>query len=339
MWLMEHDIVFLCETMTNIPISVPGFVAFNGNMCVNSPNRGGTAFLMRNDMSEFVYDIGQSINDQISFCLSFIPEVVFIISDCYIPPSDSLYYDDQSFSHIVRKRLEHPEWKCVLFDDFDSRFGPVIQTLMEHDLNMDYRAFNPINNPNQNGNRLLGVLRGCDLLIVSNLRNVHFDGNLTYCTRSRWVSELDFFIVSRDSIASICQFSVKTSLSIPSDHAPISLSLNCAPLKSTPGDQLLCRASQHGDHAVLHNTAPPGQHDGQPRRRSPLRRDSIDFDGFQRKLELIDPKGIQNKDMNCAVDTFCNILYETARDSPINYVFSEVPHDNIWQYILNSNDD
>ena len=30
MWLLEHDIVFLCETMANIPISVPGFVTFNG---------------------------------------------------------------------------------------------------------------------------------------------------------------------------------------------------------------------------------------------------------------------------------------------------------------------
>ena len=29
-WLLEHDIVFLCETMANIPLSVPGFVTFNG---------------------------------------------------------------------------------------------------------------------------------------------------------------------------------------------------------------------------------------------------------------------------------------------------------------------
>ena len=199
---------------------------------VNSPNRGGTAFLIRNEMSEFVYDIDRSINDQIWFRLSFIPEVLF--GGCYIPPSDSLCYDDQSFSHIVRKRLEHPEWKCVLFGDFNSRFGPVIQTLVEHDPSMDYRVIDPINNPNQNGNRLLGILRDCDLLIINNLRygNVHFDGQLTYRLRSRWVSELDFFIVSRDIIASICQFSVNTSLSKPSDHAPISLSLNCAPLKS-----------------------------------------------------------------------------------------------------------
>ena len=336
---MEHDIVFLCETMTNIPISVPGFVVFNGNSCVNSPNRGGTALLIRNDMSEFVYDTDRPINDQIWFRLSSIPEMLF--GGCYIPPSDSLYYDDQSFSHIVRKRLEHPEWKYVLFGDFNSRFGPVIQTLVKHDPSMNYRVIDPINNPNQNGNRLLGILRDCDLLIVNNLRygNLHFDGHLTYRMRSRWVSELDFFIVSRDIIASICQFSVNTSLSIPSDHAPISLSLNCAPLKSTTGDQLLCRASQLGDHAVLHNTVPPGEHDGQPRRRRPLRGDSIDFNDFQRKLELKDPTGLPNQDMNCAIDTFCNIMYDTARDSPINDIISEVPRDNRWQYILNSNDD
>ena len=237
--------------MTNIPISVPGFVTFNGNTCANSPNRGGIVILVRNGIAEFLYDIDRSINDQIWFRLSFIPEVLF--GGCYIPPSDSLYYDDQSFSHIVRKRLEHPEWERILFGDFNSRLGPAIRTLVEHDPSMDYRVIDPINNPNQNGNRLLGVLRDCDMFIVNNLRyeNVHFDGHLTYRMRSRWVSELDFFIVSRDIIASICSFSVYSSLSIPSDHAPISLTINCVNLKSTPGDQLFCRASQLGDHAVL----------------------------------------------------------------------------------------
>ena len=36
---------------------------------------------------------------------------------------------------------------------------------------------------------------------------------------------------------------------------------------------------------------------------------------------------------------FCNILYETVRDSPINSTISEGPRNDRWQYILNSNDD
>ena len=72
-------------------------------------------------------------------------------------------------------------------------------------------------------------------------------------------------------------FFIYSSLSTPSDDAPISLAMNCAYLKSTPaGDQLLCHASHLGDHEVLHNTV------------------CIDFDNFQWKLELIDPTALPN---------------------------------------------
>ena len=137
----------------------------------------------------------------------------------------------------------------------NSRFGPVIKkTLVEDDPSMDYHVIDPIDNSKQNGNRLLGVPRYFYLFIV-NLRygNFHCDGDLTYRMRSRWVSELDLFTVYH---ASIYQFSVNTSLSIPSDHTPISLSLNCVPMQSTLSDQLLCHASQLGDHAVLRKQGP-----------------------------------------------------------------------------------
>ena len=90
---------------------------------------------------------------------------------------------------------------------------------------------------------------------------------------------------------------------------------------------------------IMYNTVPPVHHDGQPRRRRPLRRDRVDLDKFHRELELIDPTTVLNQDTNCEVDIFCNIMYETARDSPINDVISEGPRNDRWHYILNSNDD
>ena len=86
-----------------------------------------------------------------------------------VPPSDSSYYDEQCFSNILGKRLEHPERDCILFGDLNSRLGPAIQTLVERDQFMKHRVIDPVSNPNYNGNKLLGILRDCDLLIVNNL--------------------------------------------------------------------------------------------------------------------------------------------------------------------------
>ena len=111
---------------------------------------------------------------------TFVPNVIF--GGCYIPPSDSSYYDEQCFSNILGKRLEHPERDCILFGDLNFRLGPAIQTLVERDQFMKYRVIDPVSNPNYNGNKLLGILRDCDLLIVNNIsfRDKHFYGHWTY---------------------------------------------------------------------------------------------------------------------------------------------------------------
>ena len=117
-WLMEHDIAFLCETTTRNMIDVPGFTVFTGNNSTTTSNRSGTALLVKHNIAEFIYDIDRSVNDQIWFRLSFVPNVIF--GGCYIPPSDSSHYDEQCFSNILGRRLEHPERDCILFGDLNS---------------------------------------------------------------------------------------------------------------------------------------------------------------------------------------------------------------------------
>ena len=91
---------------------------FTGNNSTTTSNRSGTALLVKHNIAEFIYDIDRSVNDQIWFRLSFVPNVIF--GGCYIPPSDSSYYDEQCFSNILGRRLEHPERDCILFGDLNS---------------------------------------------------------------------------------------------------------------------------------------------------------------------------------------------------------------------------
>ena len=125
-WLMEHDIVFLCETMTCDMINAPGLTVFIGNNSTTTSNRGGTALLVKRNIAKFIYDIDRFVNDQICFFLSFVSNVIF--GGCYIPPSDSSYCDGQCFSNILEKCFEHLERDFILFSDLNSSLGLAIQT-------------------------------------------------------------------------------------------------------------------------------------------------------------------------------------------------------------------
>ena len=157
--------------------------------------------------------------------------------------------------------------------------------------------------------------------------------------RSRWISELDLFVISRGVIGAVTGFSVNTSLNIPLDHAPVSLVVSCAQLKSTLLGQFLSWANQLGEHVVLYSAthAPPG--DDRPRRLHPLNRDRIDLSELQCKSELIDPSESLNMDLNSFIDSFCNSIHAAARESPFTFNDDDpVLHHNRWHNTLNSKD-
>ena len=64
-----------------------------------------------------------------------------------------------------------------------------------------------------------------------------------YQMQTRWVSELDVFIVSRHVLNIVTELCINISLSTPSDDSPISLIVNSDDLKSTPTGQLLYHAN------------------------------------------------------------------------------------------------
>ena len=94
-WLLEHDIVFLCETKNHIQFTVPGFKAIYGKS--GNPNRGGVALLVKHCLSKYLTNVDVAECDQIWFRLTLAPNVLF--GGCYIVPYDSQFYKESSHSY------------------------------------------------------------------------------------------------------------------------------------------------------------------------------------------------------------------------------------------------
>ena len=157
--------------------------------------------------------------------------------------------------------------------------------------------------------------------------------------RTRYVSELDLFIVSHCVLNVIADLFINTSLSVPLDHSPISLAVNCSDLKSTPAGQLLRHANQLGDHSVLHSTVPVPPGDGRPQSSRALPCDNIVLESYSHKLEQTDPHDLLDTHVGSSIESFCDIMYDVAKDCKVDSVDNDTQYDNRWKNILMSNDD
>ena len=239
-WLLKHDIIFLSETKTNCDFHVPGFNVIIGKM--KSPNRGGVALLVRNALSDKISFVDVSYSEQIWAKFSFLPQVIF--GGCYVPPSDSIYYSDEDFAHIQSKCIQYGDMRCVLLGDFNAKFGCAVNELVNNEPTLRYLPCDPNRRGNSNGSKLLNICRDSGILLVNNIQygNVHIRGALTYRERQQWVSELDICLISKDAIKAVSDLHVDQNLSMPSDHAPVTVSLDRGHLESTSSSDLLTRA-------------------------------------------------------------------------------------------------
>ena len=64
-------------------------------------NRGGTCVFIKHWLNKYMFDVDISIADQVWFRLKCVPGVLF--GSCYVPPSDSLYFDYAQISSIQEK--------------------------------------------------------------------------------------------------------------------------------------------------------------------------------------------------------------------------------------------
>ena len=127
-FILQYDIVFLNEIKCAYKFSVPGFRTYVSKLNSDSPNRGGTALLLKNWLVPYVQSLDCTCIDQIWIKFSFSPEVE--IGGCYIAPNDSPYYSHQSIAFVQEKMFSSRNTEYVLVGDINCRFGNLLDSLV-----------------------------------------------------------------------------------------------------------------------------------------------------------------------------------------------------------------
>ena len=184
---------------------------------------------------------------------------------------------------------------------------------------------------------MLGICVDEHLLLVNNLKTPkkHFKSNKTYRKGREWISELDTCIVSEGLIRYIKGYDVIFNDSLPSDHAPIAVTIQPP---SPCLENLMSRASDLGKHgAEWDATKSPGNRLS----KRPIKLHNIDCDLFLSKLnEQNIPTSIADN-LNSAALLISDTLYNCAHSSRSSSIPIERAVDNYqsrWDRLLGEND-
>ena len=246
-WLIKHDIVFICE-LKRVICDIPGYKVIISR--TENVERGGSALLVKNYLAPLLVDVDLSELDQIWFKLLIAPNVLF--GACYIPPADSPYYHDSSFAFAHAKCLHATEKTKVMFGDINSRLGQHVSQLVYNDPRFSYSPGDNVPALLPHGKKSIAICKDCDMLVLNNLKSgdTVYPGGLSFRKKNRWISELDICMISRNDTHLIKSFNVDQRLDFPSDHAPISFSLDCV-VPPPSVDDLCSRADDLGVHVAL----------------------------------------------------------------------------------------
>ena len=141
-----------------------------------------------------IVDIKTDIHEQIWFKLRSVPHVNFC--GAYIAPSDTAYFQEESFPRLEAKTLDQDQ-SYVIMGDMNTRCGLEISGLVADDDGLEYAPTDAYQN--SNGRKLISICSANSLLPVNNLRygQKYFQGSKTFRKRNNWISELDYCVVSR----------------------------------------------------------------------------------------------------------------------------------------------
>ena len=202
----------------------------------------------------------------------------------------------------------------IVIGDLNARFGEKRKGFIEGKELPQQTHYNScgdnVKNPNSNARYIQSALRDLVLLNGLNAYRMSNAGECTYRKGTRWISELDSCLVSPALLPAITQFDINQSLQIPSDHAPISLSLSvkCIQQESDAMQQVLARSANLGTVQVEAQT--PAQ--WRPRR--PMRMESIDVENAKQYLSITPPPAASENgtDINQVAEELNATLYSCA---------------------------
>lgn len=312
--LCQYDIIGLYEVKTSLPVSLSGYVSYR-SVAYGSGHRGGTVVLVRRALHASVLYVDSGTEDQVWLRMGCMPNVM--LGFVYVPPCDSPYFSPANISAIQeRVKTADRGMKFVILGDLNSRFGESVRSLLpmcEDIPNIqpcEYpQIVDPINAPGGNARAISAICCELKLLVVNNLKTLfqHFRSKLTYRQASVWKSELDICIASPNMLRFMTDFTVWQDTCLPSDHAPIAVSL------STPDislDSLYSRARCLGDHATLYTRS--SYH---PYVNRPLKINGIDNDTFCSALARNGLPLLNYNNVDTCAEAISDVLYKCCKES------------------------
>lgn len=339
--LCEFDIIALSEVKTTLPVCLPGYVAYQGKT-VGTADRGGLVVLVKNSLSAFVHSVDVSTGDQVWLQVSVIEGVMF--GFCYVPPCDSQYYSHDAFVAIQERIMcNYMRNGYIILGDMNARFGRAVRELAKlyelPNMTISYPDIeDDVARMNDNAEFLSTICLENKLLVLNNLKtgDRHFMCGKTYRKRDIWISELDTCLVSPNLVRCVDDFAVIKGRDLPSDHAPISVTLSCS---SMCLDNIIARASMLGDHAVVHSRVAKCHVT-----RKPIKFGNIMRERFTENMSYVNIPDEQScDDVNVFARNVSDVLYDCARRSQgvgesLNQNRGDL-HLGRWERLLGDTDD
>ena len=325
-WLYKHDIIIISETKTKGTPSVPGFVTVNNS----KSNHGGIVAFIKVWLYPQISKIDVSIEGVIALELSCAPGVRLI--GMYNEPTDSLYFRPTTLASIPAHVSSGKS--CIVVGDLNSRFGNLVGDIVEDSPELNYAVID--NQTDSNGRTLARICQNNELVPVNNLRttNARWNSKLTFRRKGNWISEVDHCLVHRSMVNNIQTFDVLHDLTMPSDHAPITISFNFLEGGFFENDDLLERSSLLGSYPCYN-----GKPQDKCRKPIPYRR--IDKELFTMKLLETPPPVLDANDIQQSLSSFEETIYNTARDHQSKETIlysSQDKQKTRWKRILEADD-
>ncbi len=220
-WINNYDIVFVLETHGKLP-SIENFeIAAKFNSAHGK--RGGLAAYTKKELVPDIFDV-QSNECYIGFRLKQFPNYCFV--GIYIPPCESIYYNDTCFADTIAHLLIRMNIGQLLFvgGDFNSRPGNLQRINPQN--RFRYRP-NTDQATNTHGTQFGDLCRTTNLIPLNHLEygNKHYDGQYTYYKGNK-KSQIDYVLTDKNGLNCVEELKFINKDWHASDHVPITISVN-----------------------------------------------------------------------------------------------------------------
>lgn len=288
-------------------IHLPGYVCYRKKG--ENPHRGGSAVLLKNAVADQISYLRIPSPECILLSLRHLPNT--LLATCYVPPADSPYHSFAPIAEIQAELSRNPLQHVIIIGDLNARFSKARTEFIEGKDLPDHTTYTNLidteKNANSNARYLMSALH--ELILINGLstQTKKFPADLTYRKGTKWVSELDSCLTSPALIPAIIRFDVNQSTRIPSDHAPISLSLSIPDIPRNESTYLVDTFERSVTLGVVQE-----EHRRNGSTQKPVRMANVDPEGALQLLTALAPPSLDDPDVDRIAEDVNNMLYNCA---------------------------